>query len=117
MNNITVVLASKEKSLEVVDSINDQLFEQFDNGLLSIPELGVAKARKLLSHYGLQLPEDIELDPSGDEIAIELLNDQQLYLYVIYYLNEDSVYEFHCEIIDQIELDNILNEDEDEETD
>lgn len=116
MNNINIISA-KENSLAVLDYINGQLFEEFDNGLLTIPELGVSKARKLLTRYGLQLPEDIELDPSGDEIAIEILNDQQLYLYVIYYLNEDSVYEFHCELIDQVELENILNEEDVEETD
>lgn len=100
--------------LGVLDSINEELSKKFDCGIVSIPEVGIAKTRKLLSKYGLTFTDDVPIDPAGDEIAIEI--SEQLYLYVIYYLNEDNVYDFYCELIDDVELDNILNEVEEDDT-
>ncbi len=112
--NLVIIAKTPEHNHSgVLDIINEQLSRKFDCGIVSIPELGIAKSRKVLGKYGLTFTEEIPIDPAGDEIAIKI--SENLYLYVIYYLNEDNVYDFYSEIIDQEELDTIMNEEEDED--
>jgi len=111
MNENVIIVTSGSPG--VFDLINEELSKKLDCGIVTIPEMGIAKSRKVLKKYGLTFTEDVPLDLAGDELAIEI--SENLYLYVIYYLNEDNVYDFHCEVIDEEELESILNEEEETE--
>jgi len=101
------------------------------------PQSGIQAIRKVLHRFSLDLPALYDIDPEGDEIAIELnqfgtvfnydetnefsktdevSKDPQIhYVYIIYYMGDAGNYEFHAEVVTEEGLDNILNDDDDEE--
>lgn len=105
---------------EVFESVNLRLFRELNDFVLS-PEQGVQKIRKVLHNFNLDMPALYDSDPLGDESVIELKrmdensDDVDAYLYYIYYLNDNGLYEFHAEIAKEEDLDNLLSDEEDEE--
>lgn len=103
------------------------------------PHSGIQAIRKVLHRYSLDLPALYDIDPEGDELAIELdqfgivfnydetnefaktdevSKDPQVhYIYIIYYLDDSGQYEFHAEIVDEQGLDYIINDDEEDDED
>jgi hypothetical protein len=103
-----------------ISSMNQRLIGALNDLFLS-PEDGLQKIRKVLHTFGLDMPALYDADTEGDEIVFELgkLDSPEetnagLYLYIIYYLEDNDSYIFYAEIMDEIELDKLLS-DEDEE--
>lgn len=103
------------------------------------PHSGIQAIRKVLHEFSLDLPALYDIDPEGDELAIELdqfghvfnydetnefgktdevSKDPQVhYIYIIYYLDDRGQYDFHAEIVDEEGLDYIINDDEEDDED
>lgn len=103
-------------------SINNQLDNCLTESVLSSPQEGIQRIRSILHKYEFDLPAFYDMDPNGEELFIEMdktgtltENEEQDYLYLIYYLTEDNRYEFHAEMVNEQELNEILSEDVPEE--
>lgn len=75
------------------------------------------KIRKVLHRYFIDLPANYEMDPDGDEVFFEVdqfgnaeSSDDYLYLYMLYYLEDDGYYVFDVELVTEEELATILDE-------
>lgn len=118
-SNSTSIVSPKvraEINISLANEFNGILF----NDKIYTPNSGFQKIRKVLHRYGLDVPVLYNLDPDGDEITFELdqfgagkTNNYQLY--VIYYMTRSGGYDFHAEIVDDDELDEILSTDEDDD--
>jgi hypothetical protein len=101
------------------EGINRQLDNELDDTILS-PESGIQKIRKVLSRFGVDMPALYGTDPEGDEVVVDLTEDEnteKYYLYFIYVLSDDNRYDFYAEIVDEAGLDEIeSDEEEDEDT-
>jgi hypothetical protein len=95
-----------------MDSINDQ-FELAFNDPVSSPESGVMRVAQILSAHGVEMPVIYGLDLEGDEIVIDM--DSNLHLYIIYTTNDNGLYDFYAEVVDDEGLDEILEDEDDEE--
>jgi hypothetical protein len=82
------------------------------------------------------MPALYEIDEEGDEIAFELKQfgqpfgpsiysdynsgtsivskEPDAYLYLIYYLNDEGLYDFHAEVVDEEGLNEIIDEEEED---
>ena len=109
--------------------INYRLEGELDDIFLS-PESGIQKVRKVLHRFSLDMPALYDADVEGDEIIIQLDQfgkvidfthlipnkvEEVFYLYLIYYLTDDGRYEFHAEIADENDLNEILSDEEEDE--
>jgi hypothetical protein len=101
------------------EGINRQLDNELDDTILS-PESGIQKIRKVLARFGVDMPALYGTDPEGDEVVVDLTEDEnteKYYLYFIYVLSDDNRYDFYAEIVDEAGLDEIeSDEEEDEDT-
>lgn len=104
---------------KIREGINRQLDYEMDDTILS-PESGIQRIRKVLARFGVGMPALYGVDPEGDEIVLDLTEDEadkKYYLYFIYALTDDNSYDFYAEITDDAGLDEIeSDEEEDEET-
>lgn len=104
--------------------INNRLISNI-SGLILTPSSGIQKIRNILNYYNIDIPALYELNLEGDEIAIPMNTTGQVYgyntpvnsenldeyfLYIIYYLENDSTYQFHAEIVTLEELIELLEE-------
>jgi hypothetical protein len=106
-----VIPAQQSSENPIVNSeINSQLSVELD-GIITSPNLGIQKIRKVLFRYGLDLPAIYEILEEGDEFAIEL--DGELFLYVLYYLTDEGNYDFYAEVTDWNGVDELLSDEED----
>jgi hypothetical protein len=96
-----------------VDSINDRLEEIQNTPFESISD-GLSEITKVLFDYGINLNQIDEIEEEGDEFFVDL--DETNYLYVVYAQNDDGLYDFYAEVVDEDQLEEIL-EDEDEPED
>jgi len=101
---------------KIREGINRQLDNELNDMILS-PESGIQKVRKVLYRYGINIPALYGTDPEGDEIVLDLDEENgKYYLYLIYVLTDDNRYEFYAEIVDEENLNEIeSDEGEDEE--
>ncbi len=108
-----VIPAQQSSENPIVNSeINSQLSVELD-GIITSPNLGIQKIRKVLFRYGLDLPAIYEVLEEGDEFAIEL--DGELFLYVLYYLTDEGNYDFYAEVTDWNGVDELMSDEEDQE--
>ena len=106
-----VIPAQQSSENPIVNSeINSQLSVELD-GIITSPNLGIQKIRKVLFRYGLDLPALYEILEEGDEFAIEL--DGELFLYVLYYLTDEGNYDFYAEVTDWNGVDELMSDEED----
>lgn len=94
-------------------TINSQLELEL-NDLISSPEVGLQKIRRVLGAFQINVPAFYDLDTEGNEIVYDL--DEQHHLYIIYALRDDNVtYDFYAELTDNDGLEEILSDEDDEE--
>lgn len=100
---------------KIREGINRHLDNELNDTILS-PESGIQKIRKVLYRYGVDMPALYGTDPEGDEIVIDLDEDDgKYYLYLIYALTDDNNYEFYAEITDEMGLEEIESDEEEDE--
>ena len=108
-----VIPAQEPSENPVVKSeINSQLELELGD-LITSPNLGIQKIRKVLFRYELDLPAVYDVLEEGDEFAIEL--DGELFLYVLYYLTDEGNYDFHAEVTDWNGVDELMSDEEEQE--
>jgi len=106
-----VIPAQQSSENPIVNSeINSQLAIELGE-IITSPNLGIQKIRKVLFRYGLDLPAIYEVLEEGDEFAIEL--DGELFLYVLYYLTDEGNYDFYAEVTDWNGVDELMSDEED----
>lgn len=98
--------------LDLLESINDSLVDGLSETFLS-PENGIQLIRRVLADHELEMPALYGADPEGDETVIEII--PELFLYLIYSVNENGQYEFYAELTDDEGLDELLSDEDDEE--
>lgn len=96
----------------LLESINDDLVDGLSDNFLS-PENGIQLIRRVLAGHGFDMPALYGADPEGDETVIEIM--PELFLYLIYSVNENGQYEFYAELTDDEGLDELLSDEDDEE--
>jgi hypothetical protein len=92
--------------------INNRLDRDLNDVLLS-PESGLQRIRKVLSAYGHDMPALYDADPEGDEVILDLEDD--LGVYIIYYLTDDDNYEFYAEVGKESRMEELLSDGENKE--
>lgn len=107
-----IEMEEAESASSLMDSINDKLSSLFDDPVYSL-EASITLVSSVLSEHELEMPAISGLDPEGDEIVIDMR--ENLHLYLIYTNNDNGLYDFYAEVIDDEGLDEILEDDEDEE--
>ena len=112
----TLPVSSAENAMEIppmmdMNAINDRLESELSN--IESPENGLEKIANVLVEYSINLPVPDDLEEDDDEFVIELKDN--LNLYVIYVQNDNGLYDFHAEVIDDEGLEEIL-EDESEDS-
>ena len=112
----TLPIPSAENAMEIPPTmdmvvINDRLESELSN--VESPENGLEKIANVLVEYSINLPVPDDLEEDDDEFVIELKDN--LNLYVIYVQNDNGLYDFHAEVIDDEGLEEIL-EDESEDS-
>ena len=101
----------------VRDKINERLNHELTD-VISSPETGIQKVRKVLMSYGLDMPALYDSDPDGDELVLDVQTfneDEYFYLYLIYYLADDGRYDFYAELTDEEGLNEIMSDEEEDE--
>ena len=98
-----------------MDSINQTLADGLENNFQS-PEDGFEIIKTILGGHGIVVDPTEELNPEGDEIALDVdTQDGPLVLYVIYSLTDDGTYEFYAELTDDEGLEEIISDEEEED--
>jgi hypothetical protein len=92
--------------------INNRLDRDLNDVLLS-PESGLQRIRKVLNAYGYDMPALYDADPDGDEVILDL--EENLSVYIIYYLTDDDNYEFYAEVGNESRMEELLSDGEDKE--
>ena len=92
--------------------INNRLNRDLNDVLLS-PESGLQRIRKVLALYGHDMPALYDADSDGDEVILDLEDD--LGVYIIYYLTDDDNYEFYAEVGKESRMEELLSDGEDKE--
>ena len=110
-SNTTNIKESIDSNL--LEGINDALVAGLSGTFFS-PENGIQIIRRVLAEYNLEMPALYGADPEGDETVIEIL--PELFLYLIYSIEDNGQYEFYAELTDDEGLDDLLS-DEDEDID
>ena len=101
----------------VRDKINERLNHELTD-VISSPETGIQKVRKVLMSFGLDMPALYDAEPEGDELILDvesMQGDEQFYLYLIYYLADDGRYDFYAELTDEEGLNEIMSDEEEDE--
>lgn len=104
------VHVSDELPGDIHQALNNRFSIDIDD-LIITPEVGIQKVRGILLAYGIDIPVIFDIHEEADEIVIQLKDN--INLYIVYYLTDSGLYDFHAEIVDDEELDEIL-EDNDE---
>jgi hypothetical protein len=94
-----------------LENLNSRLYYEMDEPYLS-PESGIQRIRRVLHLYGLDFPALYDLEPEGDEMAVDLTDKWRIY--ILYYLKEDAVYEFFAEVGDENRMNELLSDVEEE---
>tara|TARA_R110000868_G_scaffold282823_1_gene543117 strand:- start:403 stop:804 length:402 start_codon:yes stop_codon:yes gene_type:complete len=92
--------------------INNRLDRDLNDLLLS-PESGLQRIRKVMASYGYEMPALYDADPDGDEVILDL--EEDLSVYIIYYLTDDDNYEFYAEVGNESRMEELLSDGEDKE--
>lgn len=87
-------------------------FDSQLNSEFSSPESGVQMIRRVLGDFGLEFPALYDLNTEGDEIIFSI---DDYYLYIIYSLTDNGLYDFFAELVDDDGLIEILSDEGDEE--
>lgn len=95
----------------VIPEINDILYTELEKTFLTV-QAGIEVIRNILMSYGIEVSEQFDMDPDGEELVIDISTD--LVLYTIYSLNDEGFYEFFAELTDEEGLKNYLSSDEEE---
>lgn len=104
-------------SSDVFDSLGQELETKLSDKFPS-PEAGIQTIRDIMATYGADMPMMNDLDPEGDEMAIDVETPEGPFiLYVIYSLTDNDDYEFYAEITDDDGLEEILSGEDEEEKD
>ena len=114
---ISVANSESIMDFKVRDAINQKINHELTDLILS-PESGIQKIRKVLLSYGLDMPALYDTDEEGDELVLDVESfgdNEQLYLYIIYYLEDDGRYDFYAELTDDEGLDEIMSDEEEDE--
>ena len=98
------------ENLILKSEVNSHLENEL-NGMITSPEVGIQKIRKVLFRYGLDLSALYDIAEEGDEFAIEV--DDGLFLYVLYYLTDEGNYDFYAEVTDWNGVDELMSDEED----
>lgn len=108
-------ISEMESMASARDSINQDLADALENNFQN-PEEGFEIIKAIFGNYGVgEVPLD-QLNPEGDEIAIDVdTQDGPLVLYVIYSLTDDGDYEFYAELTDDEGLEEIISDEEEED--
>lgn len=93
------------------DQINFLLDTDLDSPFLS-PESGIQAIRKVLKRFDIELDALYDASPEGDELVLELEN---AYIYILYYLTDDNRYEFYAEVGDDETMNELMSDEETEE--
>jgi hypothetical protein len=93
------------------DQINFLLDTDLDSPFLS-PESGIQAIRKVLKRFDIELEALYDASPEGDELVLELEN---AYIYILYYLTDDNRYEFYAEVGDDETMNELMSDEETEE--
>jgi hypothetical protein len=101
---------------KIRDSINQRLNHELTDLILS-PESGFQRVRRVLISYGLDMPALYDADPEGDELVLDIdhSGEEQIYLYLIYYLADDGRYDFYAELTDEEGLQELMSDEEEDE--
>ncbi len=94
-----------------LENLNSRLYYEMDEPYLS-PESGIQRIRRVLHLYGLDFPALYDLEPEGDELAVDLTDKWRIY--ILYYLKEDDVYEFFAEVGDENRMNELFSDVEEE---
>ena len=107
-------ITEMESMVDARDSINRDLAAGLENNFEN-PEDGFETIKAIFGNYGVgEIPLD-QLNPEGDEIAVDVdTQDGPLILYVIYSLTDDDEYEFYAELTDDEGLEEIISDGDDE---
>lgn len=100
------------ENLILKSEVNSHLENEL-NGMITSPEVGIQKIRKVLFRYGLDLSALYDIAEEGDEFAIEV--DDGLFLYVLYYLTDEGNYDFYAEVTDWDGVDELMSDEEEKE--
>lgn len=96
-----------------IPTINSQLELEL-NDLISSPETGIQKIRRVLGAFNIDVPAFYGLEPEGDEIIFDI--NENTHLYIIYALQDNNLtYDFYAELTDNDGLEEILSDEDDEE--
>ena len=108
-------ISEMESMVDARDSINRDLAVGLENNFEN-PEDGFETIKTIFGNYGVgEIPLD-QLNPEGDEIAVDVdTQDGPLILYVIYSLTDDGDYEFYAELTDDEGLEEIISDEEEED--
>lgn len=104
-------LALTPQVVSNTETINDELLSVLE-GIVSSPEIGLQKINETLAKHGIALPMFHDILPDGDELVIDL--NENDHLYIIYSELDMGGYEFFSEITDTEGLHEILSDDEDD---
>jgi len=97
------------------NALNDQFSDAFEMPILS-PAIGYGRVHQLMSNYKLILPVFAHsLDPMEDEHIYLINGSKQLFLYLAYVQNDNGLYDFYAEIMDEPTLNDFLFSAEDDE--
>lgn len=95
----------------VRQKLNLLLLIELENPVITV-ESGISKIRKILYLEGIAFEPLSGLDSEGDEIATQINDDD--YLYILYFLNEDGMYDFYAEVTDEQGIIDAMSETEGE---
>jgi hypothetical protein len=99
------------------DALNDQFADAFAHPILT-PDIGYKRLYELLAPYELALPLlSYTLDPHDGEHIYMIDGAQPWFLYTAYVQDDNGLYEFYAEIMDEPTLNDFLSSTEDEEED
>lgn len=97
---------------EVFEKVNDEIIAKLSEKFFS-PENGIQVIRRVLANHGFEMPALYGADPEGDETVLEI--SPEVFLYLIYNINDDGTYEFYAELTDDEGLDELLSDEDEEE--
>jgi hypothetical protein len=122
-------------SIDIKDSAVEDAINRYISAVTAkscvTPYIALEKVRKILAYYKIFLPQTVflegdeghevfEISQFGDKMGmtddgvVKVKNDDGLYLYFEWMMNEDGLFDVFSEIVDDDELDELL-EDFDEE--
>lgn len=105
-DDLTVISVS---SLEI-DKINEELDYSLNESSVN-PYSDWCNSQKVLSNYGVELPNVVFEDMDEGEVVVILnCEDTDYYFYYCFWLNEENCYESFSTVTDESGLEELLNE-------